>query len=152
MPCSNTASRRKTLSFRQSITSTRAWHNVKNSEALTTASLTENNIKLGASRQNYRKSLYVFAATSKQAISHWRREGDGGLLSARMLSTLPEAVSSVPVAVAVARSWLAKGRYWEKNGLNPRFASYCGRYISSLYTYVYIHLFVYQMATFIRAS
>ena len=39
-------------------------HNVKNSEALTTDSLSENNIKLGASSQNFRKSLHVFAATS----------------------------------------------------------------------------------------
>ena len=77
---------------------------MKNSEALTTAALSENNIKLGASSQNYRKSLHVFAATSKQAISRWRREDDGGLLSARMLSTLQEAVSLVPVAVAVART------------------------------------------------
>ena len=67
---------------------------MKNSEALTTASLSENKINLGASNQNYRKSLHVFAA----------REEDGGLLSARMLSTLPEAVSLVPVAVAVART------------------------------------------------
>ena len=34
---------------------------------------------------------------SKQAVSRWRREDDGGLLRARMLSTLPEAVSSVPL-------------------------------------------------------
>ena len=71
---------------------------MKNSEALT-LSLSENNIKLGASKQNYRNSLHVFAATSKQAISRWRRENN---VSAHMLSTLPEAFSLVPVAVAVA--------------------------------------------------
>ena len=42
-------------------------HNVKNSEAFTIASLSKNNIKLGPSSQKYRKSLHVFAATSKQA-------------------------------------------------------------------------------------
>ena len=92
-------------------TSAQAWHtNVKNSVAFRSPYSSENNIKLGTLSQNYRKNTHVFAATSKQVISRWRREDDGGLLRARMLSTLPEAVSSVPVAVAVARTWLAKGR------------------------------------------
>ena len=52
---------------------------------LTTVSSSDNNIKLSASSQNY----------------------DEGMLSARMLSTLPEAFSSVPVTVAV----LAKVRF-----------------------------------------
>ena len=55
-------------------------HNVKNSEAFTIASLSKNNIKLGPSSQKYRKSLHVFAATSKQA-------GRRRPLSVRMLST-----------------------------------------------------------------
>ena len=58
-------------------------HNVKNLMALTTAFSSDNSIKLGASSQNYRKLFHVFAAMSKQAISRWRREDDGGMLSAR---------------------------------------------------------------------
>ena len=46
----------------------------------------------------------MFSPRHQNKQSRWRREDDGGLLSARMLSTLQEAVSLVPVAVAVART------------------------------------------------
>ena len=57
------------------------------------------------------EKVFTFSLRRQNTESH---VGAGrttrGLLSARMLSTLPKAVSSVPAAVAVARTRLAKGR------------------------------------------